>query len=55
MDMCNWVVVEGEFLTIEEEFEQDLYQDRDYMVHGFDCNMEEDAVYSWLKKHGFIN
>ena len=54
MDVIEWVVVEGQELTIEEEFDADLYQDRNYEIHTMPIELEYEDVYKELLTKGYI-
>lgn len=45
---CIWYLVEEQFLYSGDDFEIDLYQDRNYTIHEFDCSIEEDEVYELI-------
>lgn len=51
----NWTVIEEQELVLEEEFEHDLYQDRNYVTFTFPDTMDEHEVYIELLKIGAIS
>ena len=53
--MINWiVVVEEQELYLEEEFEADLYQDKNYEIYSFPEELEYEDVYKQLKEEEHI-
>ena len=51
-DYVNWYIVEGQDLYSEDEFDPDLYQDRDYDVCTFDVDYGYDTVSAILIDKG---